>query len=247
MNLFYAPDLTSGLYHLNKDESRHCIKVLRLNMGDALHITNGRGTLVEARLIDPDPKKSIIEIMNTQEKFEKRNYRIHIAVAPTKNISRFEWFLEKTTEIGIDEITPLICEHSERKVVKPERLERILIGAIKQSLKAYLPVLNEAVSFSDFISKPFNDQKFIASYAEGNSNLKNIYQSGQDVLILIGPEGDFSPSETEQANNAGFSQINLGNSRLRTETAGVVACHTVYLGNQLAVGSRQLTQVAGSR
>ncbi len=232
MILFFAPDLTSGVYHLNKDESRHCIKVLRLNMGDALHITNGRGILVEAKLIEPDPKKCVVEILNTQKGFEKRNYRLHIAVAPTKNISRFEWFLEKATEIGIDEITPLICEHSERKVVKPERLEKILIGAMKQSLKAYLPVLNEAVNFFDFINKPFNDQKLIASYTEGNSNLKNIYQLGQEALILIGPEGDFSPSEAERANNAGFSQINLGNSRLRTETAAVVACHTVYLGNQ---------------
>ncbi|MCK4677807.1 MAG: 16S rRNA (uracil(1498)-N(3))-methyltransferase, partial [Bacteroidales bacterium] len=160
MNLFYAPDLTSGVYHLNKDESRHCIKVLRLNTGDALHITNGRGTLIEAKLIEPDPKKCIVEILNTQKKFGGKNYRLHIAVAPTKNISRFEWFLEKATEIGIDEITPLICEHSERKVVKPERLEKILIGAMKQSLKAYLPVLNEAVNFSDFISQPFNCQKF---------------------------------------------------------------------------------------
>ena len=232
MNLFYAPDLTSGLYHLTKEESRHCIKVLRLNTGDALHITDGRGTLVGARLIDPDPKKCIVEILNTKKEYEKRSYRIHLAVAPTKNISRFEWFLEKATEIGIDEVTPLICDHSERRVVKTDRLERILIGAMKQSLKAYLPVLNEAVNFTDFISQPFNGQKFIASFAEGNSNLKNIYQSGQDVLILIGPEGDFSPSETEQANNAGFSRINLGNSRLRTETAAVVACHTVNLRNQ---------------
>ena len=232
MNLFYAPDLTSGVYILNKGESRHCIKVLRLNTVDTLHITDGRGILVEARLIEPDPKKCIVEILNTQKEFEKSSYRIHLAVAPTKNINRFEWFLEKATEIGTDEITPLICEHSERKVVKTERLEKILIGAMKQSLKAYLPALNEAVKFSDFIRQPLNGQKFIASYAEGNSNLKDIYQSGQDVLILIGPEGDFSPSETEQANNAGFSQINLGSSRLRTETAAVVACHTVSLGNQ---------------
>ncbi|MEN8116270.1 MAG: RsmE family RNA methyltransferase, partial [Bacteroidota bacterium] len=156
----------------------------------------------------------------------------HIVIAPTKNIDRFEWFLEKCTEIGIDEITPILSEHSERKVIKPGRLEKIVVSAMKQSVKAYLPKLNELTSFNDLVKTSDAPAKFIAHCNGGEKpHLKNNIEPGKNVLILIGPEGDFSPAEVELAKENGFKEISLGTSRLRTETAGVVACHIVNLIN----------------
>ncbi|MCF8298441.1 MAG: 16S rRNA (uracil(1498)-N(3))-methyltransferase [Saprospiraceae bacterium] len=234
MNLFYTPDITDDFYSLNEEESRHCKKVLRLKTGDSIHLTDGVGGLYEAEIIDDFSKQLKVKILKTINEFGKRDFRIHIAIAPTKNINRFEWFLEKATEIGIDEITPVICNHSERKVIKHERLNKVLTSAIKQSLKAYHPVLNSVTSFNDLVKKDFNGQKFIA-HCEDNKkeNLKNLYKFGNDVLVLIGPEGDFSSKEIQLAKKAGFIPISLGESRLRTETAGIVACHTVNLTNDV--------------
>jgi len=172
-------------------------------------------------------KKCLVRILST-EKTPANPVQIHIAIAPTKNINRFEWFLEKATEIGIDEITPLVCAHSERKIVKPDRLNKVLIAALKQSLKSWLPHIHQPVSFNELIHREFDGQKFIAWCEAGEEDLlQKIYLPGSSALILVGPEGDFSPEEVEQATQAGFIPVSLGNSRLRTETAGVVACSTV--------------------
>ena len=233
MHLFYAPDIGTGIYTLNEIESRHCIKVLRLSAGDTIHLADGEGTLIEARLADPNPKACMVEIVKTTQNFGKRPYSLHIGIAPTKNISRLEWFLEKATEIGIDEITPVICDHSERKVVKTDRLNKIITSAVKQSLKAYHPVLNEPVAFSDVIVKRNEASAFIAYIDDKfSTSLKDACRPGDDMFILIGPEGDFSPGEVELARNHGFIPVSLGQSRLRTETAGVVACHTIALMNE---------------
>ncbi len=231
MHLFYCSDITTENYTLNEEESKHCIRVLRLKIGDMIHITDGTGNLHKTELIDDHPKRCSVKIVETQKEYGKKSYSIHMAVAPTKNINRYEWFLEKATEIGIDEITPIICEHSERKEVKINRLERVILAALKQSLKAYLPKLSEPSKFNQFVNQPFDGQKFIA-YCEGKPKLlKNLYTPNSNALILIGPEGDFSPQEVEQAIAAGFTPVSLGNSRLRTETAAVAACHTINLLN----------------
>jgi 16S rRNA (uracil1498-N3)-methyltransferase len=176
----------------------------------------------------------MVQIINHIKDYEKLYFSPHIAIAPTKNIERLEWFLEKATEIGIKEITPVLCEHSERKIINMERLEKIIVSAMKQSLKTYIPVLNPLTRFTDFVSKPFNGQKFIAHCTEGiRSELIHSYVKQSESLILIGPEGDFSPKEIEFAKSNGFIEISLGKSRLRTETAGIVACHTINLLNNI--------------
>ncbi|MCD4747024.1 MAG: 16S rRNA (uracil(1498)-N(3))-methyltransferase [Bacteroidales bacterium] len=233
MYLFHTPDINSDIYTLNKQESKHCIKVLRLKTGDKIHLTDGNGNLYESVLLDTDFKKCSVEIKKIYKEYGKRDYKIHIAVAPTKNIGRFEWFLEKATEIGIDEITPVFCEHSERTNIKTERLNKIITSAVKQSLKAYHPKLNNAVKFKGFIKGNFSDRKYIAFCDKENSTLlNNIYQKGQDALILIGPEGDFGKIEIQSAKDSGFIPISLGESRLRTETAALVACHIINLLNE---------------
>lgn len=233
MHLFYTPDISENFYTLNEIESKHCIKVLRLDKNDIIKLIDGKGGFYTAKISDPNPKKCIVEIIETQKEYGKRNHYLHIAIAPTKNIDRFEWFLEKATEIGIDEITPILCEHSERKAIKPERLEKIIISAVKQSLKGYKPKLNELTLLEDFIQQDFDGDKFIAHCEENEKLLlKNAYQAKHHAIILIGPEGDFSPNEIDNTKKAQFKEISLGESRLRTETAGVVACHTVNLLNE---------------
>lgn len=232
MILFYTPDIISNLYSLNEEESRHCRMVLRLREGDVIHLTDGKGTLFESRIIDIRSKRVMTEVIERQDNYGKRNFRLHMAVAPTKNTERFEWFLEKATEIGIDEITPLVCEHSERKNVRTDRLNKVITAALKQSLKAYHPRLNEPVPFKQFIQLPHTGTKFVAHLEENNPVLlQNEYKKGTDALILVGPEGDFSDKELEIAKIKGFHVVSLGTSRLRTETAAIVACHTVNLLN----------------
>jgi 16S rRNA (uracil1498-N3)-methyltransferase len=234
MNLFYTPDLDPEFFSLTEEETRHITKVLRLKEGDHIFLTDGRGNLCEAVILNAQAKKCLVQCGPLKHEYDKRPYHIHIAIAPTKNMDRLEWFLEKATEIGIDEITPIYCAHSERTHLKTERLMKVLIAALKQSIKAYLPVLNEPVSFAKFIANKPEGSKFIAYCETGNeAELQKIYRKGSDVLILIGPEGDFSPSEVEQAIKQEFIPISLGKSRLRTETAGVVACHTINLMNRL--------------
>jgi 16S rRNA (uracil1498-N3)-methyltransferase len=232
VNLFYEPKINGPSVTLNKDDSGHLARVLRANTGDTIHLTDGKGFFYECVVVNPNPKKCLVKIIKKEAGKEERSFRLHIAIAPTKNISRFEWFLEKSTEIGINEITPLLSGHSERKVIKTDRLNRVLIAAMKQSLKSHLPELKEITKFKDLINKPFNGQKFIAYVDNGlEDELFHICQKDTDTLILIGPEGDFSREEISEAADHGFKPVKLGPSRLRTETAGVVACHTVNLVN----------------
>jgi 16S rRNA (uracil1498-N3)-methyltransferase len=232
MNLFYTPDIQSDLYSLNEEESSHCIRVLRLHKGGVIHLTNGKGDLFKAEITDDNYKCCKVKIIETISAYHKRNYYLHMAIAPTKNISRMEWFLEKATEIGVDEITPLICKHSERKSVNAERLNKILVAAMKQSLRTKLPVLNKERNFDDFVAGDLPSLKYICHYDEKNDKLKELYKKGCDAVIIIGPEGDFDPNEILKAKENNFIQINLGENRYRTETAALMACHTLHLLNE---------------
>ncbi|MCW8310037.1 16S rRNA (uracil(1498)-N(3))-methyltransferase [Sphingobacterium sp. InxBP1] len=237
MQLFFTPDIDPSLknFVLSEEESKHAIRVLRMNSGDRLHLIDGRGGLYEAEVIDPHPKRTVLSILKVEEDFQQPRYHLHLAVGPTKNIDRIEWFLEKATEVGIQEITPIICEHSERKEVKLDRLNKVIVAAMKQSLKAYLPKLNPAISFRQFLSRlPVEDvQKAIAHCVESDKKyLDQIFQPGQHYIVLIGPEGDFSAEEIELALQAGFQPISLGEARLRTETAALAACLEISLLNR---------------
>ena len=229
MHVFYAPDISQKPV-LPEDESLHCVKVLRLKEGDIITITDGKGFFYEAKITVPHQKRCLVEI--TQKTFQEPLWagHIHMAVAPTKNMDRNEWFVEKATEIGINELTFLNCRFSERKVIKNERIEKILVSAIKQSLKARIPILNDMTPSEKFIQQPFDGQKFIAHCHNSNKEeLKKIVSTSQDALILIGPEGDFSEEEVAKAIEHGFIPVSISNSRLRTETAALVACHTLNL------------------
>ena len=234
MQLFYAPQISNNFYCFDEIESKHITRVLRMKEGDTLYLTDGKGRLYEGEIVQSDWKQCCVSYELKNEEYGRRNYRIHIAVAPTKSMDRFEWFVEKATEIGIDEITPLICDNSERKTIKPERIERIIIAAMKQSLKTYKPLLNDMTEFNTFIGRSFpsDEVKMIAHCAEGERGaISSIYKQGQNATILIGPEGDFSLDEIETAIRYGLSPITLGECRLRTETAAVVACNTIQILN----------------
>ena len=229
--LFYAPDIATEPV-LPEDESGHCVRVLRLNKGDCITITDGKGFLYNAILEDANPKRCRVNITEQLPQKNLWDYNVHIAVAPTKNIDRMEWFVEKATEIGINTITCLRCHHSERREIKLQRLNKIAISAMKQSQKTILPQINEMTDFNKFISQKFEGQKMIAHCAEDKKLLiTDIYKPGGNALILIGPEGDFSNEEISAAISAGFAPITLGKSRLRTETAALAACHTIHLLN----------------
>ncbi|MCF6240798.1 MAG: 16S rRNA (uracil(1498)-N(3))-methyltransferase [Bacteroidales bacterium] len=232
MHIFYTPDLKDGNYQLNEEESKHCIRVLRLKSGDKVNLIDGEGGFYLAEIVNDHPKRCELKIVQTEKEYGKRNYFLSVALAPTKNIERFEWFLEKSTEIGVDEFIPFISHQSERKVIKPERLNRIINAAVKQSIQAYRPKLSAMLKFKDLIYLPIEGKKFIAHCFDTEKPfLKDVIKKGDKVLVLIGPEGDFTMEEIEQAKNRGFKEISLGNSRLRTETAGIVAVHTVSLIN----------------
>ena len=234
MQLFYNSNISEddSTFNFDKDESRHIVKVLRKKVGDKIKITNGKGWLFEAELTLAETKNCLVTIVSKNLQ-QKRNYNLHLAVAPTKMNDRYEWFLEKATEIGIEEITPLICDNNERKVVKLERFEKIIQSAMKQSLNCYIPKLNAAISFRDFVSQEFDGQKFIAHCEDTDkASLKSELKKGSDCLILIGPEGDFSIKEIEMALQQEFNPVALGNTRLRTETAAIVACHSVTFKNE---------------
>ena len=235
MHLFYTPDIapTHPQYFLNEEESKHAVRVLRLEVGSEVQLIDGKGGLYTAQIKDAHPKRTILQITNVITGYNKRDHYLHIAIAPTKNLDRLEWFLEKATEIGIDEISLIICHRSERKEAKTERLNKIITAAIKQSLKAYHPVLNEPVSFNKFLAQPFDGQKFIAHCedSEKTSLSAEIEKQGK-YLILIGPEGDFSPAEIDGALQNGYKAITLGDSRLRIETAALEACFEVNFLNR---------------
>jgi 16S rRNA (uracil1498-N3)-methyltransferase len=234
MHVFYTPDLLSHEYSLNEEESRHCNKVLRLTQGDHVFLVDGRGGFYEAEIISAGKKHVTLHVIHAQQEYHKRNHHLHIAVAPTKNIDRLEWFLEKATEIGIDEITPLICERSERKIVKEDRLFKVITAAVKQSLQAYHPVLNPAISFTDFLKLPLEGTKMVAHCEDSQPRqyINEVIVPQQRYLMLIGPEGDFSPNEISLALNHGFQPVTLGNTRLRTETAALAACFEVNYLNR---------------
>jgi 16S rRNA (uracil1498-N3)-methyltransferase len=235
MHLFYTPDIAPihPQYFLNEEESKHAVRVLRLQSGDEVQLIDGRGGLYEAKITDAHPKRVILQITSVINEFNKRNHYLHIAIAPTKNIERLEWFLEKATEIGIDEISLIISQRSERKEAKPERLNKIITSAIKQSIKAYHPVLNAPLPLSALITKSFEGQKFIAHCMPGDkADLRDILDLQGRYLILIGPEGDFSPAEVDEALHNGFKAITLGQARLRTETAALEACFEVNFLNR---------------
>ncbi|RZJ72810.1 16S rRNA (uracil(1498)-N(3))-methyltransferase [Flavobacterium sp.] len=234
MQLFYNPDITSDTKTLvfDKEESRHIVKVLRKTSGDKIYVTNGLGSLFKTEITLPSDSKTTVRIVS-EEKSKPLDFYLHLAVAPTKMNDRYEWFLEKATEIGISEITPLICERSERSQVKIDRFEKIIISAMKQSNQYFMPKLNEAQTFKEFMKREISPQKFIAHCEETDrKSLKGELQKGSDVTVLIGPEGDFTEKEIASALENAFIPVSLGNTRLRTETAAVVACHSAVFVNE---------------
>ena len=233
MHLFLSNDTQGPYAQLSPDESRHCVRVLRMNVGDELWVTSGDGTMCRARITAPDDKGCEVEIVERIENYQPRPFRLHIAVAPTKNNARLEWFVEKAVEIGIDRITPLICAHSERGSLRTDRLDKLALSAMKQSLKATRPVIDEPMKILDFLQNPDSHihtfthshiQKFVC-YCSGDDrhSLRQLYTPGSDALVLIGPEGDFSDREITTALQQGFQPVTLGDSRLRTETAALYA------------------------
>ncbi|WP_339886902.1 16S rRNA (uracil(1498)-N(3))-methyltransferase [uncultured Flavobacterium sp.] len=233
MQLFYNSEIksTDTIFQFDKEESKHIIKVLRKRGGDIIYITNGKGNLFHSEITLESEKKCEVKIIKI-DNFEARKYTLHIAIAPTKMNDRLEWFLEKATEIGIDEISLILCDHSERKTFKMDRAEKIIQAAMKQSNQFYLPKINEPISFNEFVTKETDSLKFIAHCEEDKKDFfKNGIKPNQNILVLIGPEGDFSTKEIALAMKNNFIPVSLGNTRLRTETAGIVACHTVALIN----------------
>jgi 16S rRNA (uracil1498-N3)-methyltransferase len=223
MLLFFQPEIDKK-HFLNEEDSRHCVKVLRKNTKDIIHVVDGNGGLFECEINKPHEKKCEFTIVSEQKSFQKRDIYLHIAIAPTKNTDRIEWFIEKCVEIGVDEISLIQTKHSERKHQKTERLEKIAISAMKQSLKAYLPKINDLVAFENLLKIANQSQKLIAHLTEDAQPLVKILEPKSSYCLLIGPEGDFTKEEVLKAQMAGFQVVTLGNSRLRTETAGVVAC-----------------------
>ena len=234
MQIFYAPDISGNEYTLDERESKHCIRVLRMTTGTTVRLIDGKGNLYEAVITTPDSKKCTLAITGIISDFETRNYRLHIAISPLKNHERFEWFIEKSVEIGVDEITPLICSNSVKSGIKTERISNIIVSAMKQSLKSTLTKLNDSCLFQDFIRIRRGGSPMIAHCNDkpGRSKIGDIYTKGNDAVMLIGPEGDFSVEEISAAVGAGFIPVNLGQSRLRSETAGLAACYSIYYINQ---------------
>ena len=226
MQLFYAPEISLPRYTLPEEESKHCVRVLRMSIGDELFLTDGRGSMYRCKVVNDNVKRCEVEVVEHLEEYGRLPYSLSMAVAPTKNIDRFEWFLEKATEVGISEVWPIECEHSERRQIKEDREEKVITAAVKQSLKAYHPTLHPLTPLKKLLAMPFDGQKYIAhcnSELGEREYLGSIVKKGENMLILIGPEGDFSPEEIKFALQNGFKPISLGNQRLRTETAAVVA------------------------
>lgn len=227
MQLFYQPELVNGIHHLDADESRHAVKVLRLKVGQEINLIDGNGTFYKANITSENHRKCEFEITQKKEESKKAGYR-HIAIAPTKNLDRTEWFVEKAVEIGVDRISFILTKNSERKILKTERLVKKAISAMKQSIKASLPIIDEMKSLKEFLKTNDSENKFIAYVDFDNpTELKSVV--AESNLVLIGPEGDFTPDEVELAMKSGFEKVSLGQSRLRTETAGIAAVHILNL------------------
>ncbi len=236
MYLFYTPQIVGTAdeigrtYSLDEEESGHCVRVLRYTRGDEILLTNGQGMTYTAVITNPHPKHCEFEVRTAEKQSKHHSNYIHIAIAPTKNVERIEWFVEKCTEIGVDEITPLLCRFSERKQLRIDRLQKIILSAAKQSLTPYLPKLNEMTDCTEFIRRTEEETRFIAHcYKEDKRDLRNEIKPGKSVVVMIGPEGDFSEQEIAEALQHNFVPVSLGDSRLRTETAGIVACHICNL------------------
>jgi len=230
VQLFYSPKIANQQLHLSAEESRHAIKVLRKGEGEILHLVDGKGGYYQVEITVANHKKCEFRIVDKVEQSNPIPYELHIAIAPTKNNDRIEWFIEKATEIGITEITPILCDHSERKVINQERLTKVLVSAMKQSGQAFLPKLNPLTKLGDLIKVQNMESKYIAHCEEQRQKkLNELYKKGSKSLILIGPEGDFSTNEIKLALDNNFKPITLGNNRLRTETAGVFVCSTINL------------------
>lgn len=236
MELFYSQDIEGGTCRLDHDESGHCIKVLRHRVGDEISVIDGRGTLYKCRIVSDSHKEVVAQVIDSVQDWGGHPYRLHMAVCPTKNNDRFEWFAEKACEMGFDELSPIIGDHSERRILKTQRVEKILVSASKQSLKAAVPVVNEPVSVKEFIAaNASNDSLKLIAYCFDDErvprrSIKEVLAGyeGTDVTVMIGPEGDFSHEEAELALNAGFIPVHLGASRLRTETAAIAAAAAAY-------------------
>lgn len=234
MNVFFLSDAKLGMISLPEEESKHCVKVLRMKEGDRFCVSNGKGSLFDAELLDANPKKAVASLYNEYAGYDNKDFVLEIAIAPTKSNDRIEWFLEKATEIGIDKVKLFASCHSERKVANVDRFRKVMIAALKQSIKSKLPLIEDVVSLETLVKQPFDGKKYIAYISENvTEQLCDIYKKGDNVLILIGPEGDFSPEEVRVAMDYGFIPVSLGHARLRTETAALVACHTVQLINQM--------------
>ena len=234
MHIFYAPEISGNTFILDEKESRHSIRVLRMTFGTAVRLIDGRGNLYEGHISDADSRRCMISISDVKPDYEKRSYRLHIAISPLKNPERFEWFVEKSVEIGVDEITPLLCKNTEKQSVKQERINNIIISAMKQSIKAGKTIFNEPCTFDNFIAKPLLSTNMIAhcSTSTNRAGISEVYIKNENAVVMIGPEGDFSNDEISSAVRSNFIPVHLGSSRLRTETAGVAACHSIYFMNQ---------------
>lgn len=234
MNVFYLPDAQIGAISFPEEESKHIVKVLRMKEGDRFCVTDGNGSLYDAELIDAHPKRAMANLSNQRNGYDIRDFKVSIAIAPTKLNERTEWFLEKATEIGIDEVKLFSSYHSERRVANVDRFKKIVISAMKQSVKSKMPIVEDMVSFDKLVKQNYEGQKFIAWIDDDvKEQLCDLYKKGENVLVLIGPEGDFSKEEVALAKEYGFIPVSLGEARLRTETAAVVACHTIQLINQM--------------
>ncbi|MBR4838147.1 MAG: 16S rRNA (uracil(1498)-N(3))-methyltransferase [Bacteroidales bacterium] len=234
MNVFYLPDAENGMISFPEEESKHCVKVLRMQEGDRFCVTNGKGSLFDGELVVAHPKRAVACLTNQRPGYDNRPFSLEIAIAPTKLNERTEWFLEKATEIGIDKVRLFASYHSERRVANVERFRKVMISAIKQSIKSKLPEIEDVVDFNKLVKQPFDGQKFIAWIDDNVTELLcDKYEKGKNALVLIGPEGDFSAEEVKLAVENGFVPVSLGDARLRTETAAIVACHTVQLINQM--------------
>nr|WP_121270406.1 16S rRNA (uracil(1498)-N(3))-methyltransferase [Pedobacter schmidteae] len=234
MHVFYTPDINANAYVLNEEESRHCTKVLRLGTGSLVYLIDGVGGLYKAEITAEHKKHVHLNVIDVQREYGKRQHHLHIAIAPTKNIDRLEWFLEKATEIGIEEITPIICDRSERRVVKEDRLYKVITSAVKQSLQAYHPILNPQTTLSAFLKQANSSEKMIAHCVDNEPRqfISEVSRPGQTYTILIGPEGDFTTAEIELALQNGYKPLTLGDTRLRTETAALAACFEVNYLNR---------------
>lgn len=231
MQLFYATQIEYATIRLDAEESRHCIKVMRMKKGDTLYLTDGRGNLYRCILAEPDPEGCVLEIADTRQEVGKRPYSLHIAIAMTKNTDRFEWFVEKAVETGIDRITPLITARSERKNIRTDRLRSIAISAMKQSVKTYLPAVDEPATLDEILGLPHSGEKYICHCLSGEKVQPGSGFHPRQALVLIGPEGDFTADEVTRVQEQGWASLSLGESKFRTETAGLAACMAVYLAH----------------